>query len=253
MSSISPFYSHMHQQVVATLQQPAAGKTWFRANRLRSEVYDLTKLLFFNEEIDAQFANEFVIRSIWWTCILTAPVALSLIAPKESYREKIIAILYMTCAFDANCFIPVPHLESGMEALSRVLLGSVEEGKGIAVLCNLFMGGHAFLIEKRSNTECVVYQSSLVKNDDLSYTFAEFLEDPLKHVSRTPENLLGILMQILSVHIPIEERVRNCVELFFHCPFDNWNQKDTYNDPLLFVSTTPFILQSVKPLIKESI
>lgn len=83
----SPPYQKFLEEVNQSIRDSELENVdWFEKDSLRSKVYDY--VIFRLSFLPAFQLNRRVVDSIWKTCSYTALVALTLIAPKESYEDK---------------------------------------------------------------------------------------------------------------------------------------------------------------------
>lgn len=239
MNFITPPFSSILNDVDSIRSLAQEGNIdWFAAEDLRRDVF-LTVASCLNAGED-DIAK--VVKGIWMACIYTAPMALTLIAPVESYKSKEDAILNLTVN-DKDVIESIPDIEVGVDNLERTLSQPVCEKEGFSILCNLYSGSHVFVIEKRSARECFIYQSNLTFGE--SYNFQEFLADPEMQLPLTPEKIIKRLRKIISSSTPNEKRIRNYEKLFFICDLIDFEIKQRlYKCPLTFVTTTHYLLRS---------
>ncbi|MBS0655538.1 MAG: hypothetical protein JSR46_07170 [Verrucomicrobia bacterium] len=246
-------YSELSNEVLSSKAQAANEEiSWFQTPSSRSVFY---KHILLHSTREYKTLDE-TVKRIWGTCWKTALIALTQIAPEASYKDKNEAICFTATATAQFIDLETDQysdVKRGLVNLKQTLQTPLEKGKGFAVLCNLYCGTHAFVIEKRSEEHCIIYQSYLEDGDEEgSYTFDGFLADEKKHVLWKTEEIVKALSNTLSPLQPVAERIENYQKLFFR-PFSAkeftiWDSTifghPRHRSPFLFVSTEPYLLRA---------
>jgi len=249
MTSSLSIYSKVKQEVDKTFSVNQDEKTWFENRSLPSKIYEYVNKQHANSlQTEKKEIIQKIATTIWRVCIYTAPVALSIVAPEESYKNRENAFQNICLLCTKEDIDRFPDIKIGIDLFKQTLEKPLEgENKGFSLLCNLYCGTHAFVIEKRSNDCCVLYQSYLISSDlskKQNYSFQDFLKDETKHISWKPEKLISCLQKIISSESSEEKRSRNYEKLFFCKNNFSFEQKDfLYPYRLIFVDTLPYLVQ----------
>lgn len=245
-----PPYSTFLKKVEKTLvKADRRNVAWFKRNPLRTAVYHNASKEYENKSFSVERA---AVEQIWSLCHYTAPVALTHIAPRKSYigNEEAIAKASTFRIFYKEVLEQFPQIHSGLENLKNRLCAPSIEGYGESFLCNIYGGAHVFVIEKRSQDCCVIYQSYANH-----YTYDEFLKDESKQINWKPEDILQLLSEIISDKNTLDARISKFKELFFvPIPKNNLEHVTEVYDShqLVFVKTAPYALADQPEKLKLS-
>lgn len=237
MIDLSPPYLAIASEVTKTREDAKDDRNaWFRQIPLRSQCYD---------KIRGDYLNVFkVVEGIWRVCTKTAPFIFTLIAPESSYSGKEDEIIKLMIEEDFDT-LKSPNIYFGIDSLENQLEKSVENNEGFSIICNLYNGLHGFVIEKRNDDCCFLYQSFFADAIHNPYTFDEFLKDENKHKVWSPKKLIKKLRKITSKELPDEHRIKAYAELFFCSNITSFKQKDTlYKNSIGFLITDTYSLRT---------
>lgn len=240
-------FSNLHTIVSSTLTKAQNEDiTWFQSTETRRELYNVFHSQTFS--VTSVSSHLLTVQNIWKRCCCTAPFALTIIASEESYKDKKEAILFTATANGVFIDLEVdkhPTVKKGLKVFKEILENPLKNGEGIACLCNLCSGNHVFVVEKRSNDECTIYQSYLN-----NYTFDQFLSDNNKHKNWKIGDLIEILTKVILPLYSDEERKQSYQELFFGSLSDSdlkkmdlWVVNPLHRNPFLFVDSSPYALK----------
>jgi hypothetical protein len=256
-----PPYEALCSEVLASRAEATAGKAaWFGESKLRSLVYNYLHTGHVIHNHLGPLQEDPVVTSvskIWKICLYTALVALTQIAPEESYAGKEEMIFETAIMANEVALAKFPQIQRSLNALENTLNTPLDPGQGLAVVCNLYNGDHSFVIERRGCT-CVIYQSYFAdKFQGSSYTFDEYLRDGNKHIGWDVKDLMRNLRTITSREELPRQRQEAYRELFFCPPYmlafahrDILNTKMAlahkdmfYDHNIAFVATEPYTLR----------
>lgn len=253
------YYNALASLVEKTICSPAHAAYWFSASSLRTQVFEYYKRL------SPEYTECRIATKVFKACIYTAPLAMTLLAPQESYTSNAehisgLALSYFltenqvfssrvnnTPLLSTESFeraIPQQGLQAGVDNLSLSLKKPIGANQGKLFFCCLFGSVHAFLIEKRGNSNHYLLYQSYLKE----YSFLQFLQEEAKHKEWEHNELIEALRQILDT---TNKKRWNCkgkrtYKKLFHVKRNApINQRWTKSEgvlPLVFVSTEAYDL-----------
>lgn len=237
MSINVPPYSKFEEEVNLGLAAADQNQVnWFTSNELRARIYKIVA--------SSGLSPKETVNFIFKNCTTTAPIAITQIAPESSYMHKIDSIMGMWETLNLDKLTLYPDIKIGIKSFKECLEKPVELNQGFSILCNLYKGEHCFVIEKRSNDCCYLFQSYLsFKLTDISYDYTEFLKDESKHVAWDPKTLITFFSNFVAG--VSDSKTQKIYKELFHN-----NMNSDYLDflslskyPLIFVETSPYTFQ----------
>lgn len=213
-------------------------KQWFEESSLRFKTYEKTRKLIKGLIFNKSELIPCTVKSLWNVCIFSAPMALTLIAPEESYKSDEELLSDISLFFKKEDLDNYPSIQLGIQSLEQVLAEPIRDRQGFSILCNLYAGTHVFLIEKRKMDSCILYQSYLDCDGKDNYSFDNFLTNQKMHFVWKPKKLISKIRKIISRELPDAKRLKSYKKLFFCCNLQTFAKKDAeYEYPLTFIAT----------------
>lgn len=231
--------------------------SWVKASKLRERVFEAIEKKDAYQKITPNKLKTFcIVNAMWRTCMYTAPIALTQIAPPDSYQENEEAFFKLTMSFSSlspalkETEFGALGIKSSIELFDKTLKAPIQKDHGIAIVCNLYHGTHVFIIEKRADDCCMIYQSYLSISETRSYSFENFLEDTSKHAQWNSQELVKSIAEVTSIETGLEDRIKVYEKLFF-APLSTTelqNRDSQCKYPLIFIETKPYLLGPSKNL-----
>ena len=258
-SQVNSKYFHSLAAVVnKTTQSDSHAEAWFSSNKIRSSIFNF---LNYSQKPDLTSVAE----KAWNACVYTAPLLLTMLAPKHSYQaiENDVIGLSLDYHFEDNYIsmrkyskdlsppsrVDVNNLEGsskkidlGLEKLKKTLEEEIEQYQGRAFLCFIYGARHVFTIEKRGS-QYYILQSYLDH-----YTFESFLLTDNQHAAWNLEELISSLQAVLEDVSDQEWSLKsaNIYQKLFHIVKSSKlkTELDQKNQivPFAFIATDPYSL-----------
>lgn len=258
LSCVPPPFSQLLSELKKSRNCACDGDiTWVKASKLRARVFEAIEKRDAYQTITPNKLKTFcIVNAMWRTCMYTAPIALTQIAPVDSYQEDEEAFFKLTMSFSSlspalkETEFGALGIKANIELFDKTLKAPIQKDHGIAIACNLYHGTHVFIIEKRADDCYTIYQSYLSISEMGSYSFENFLEDTSKHAQWNSQELVKSIAEVISKDTDWEERLRAYEKLFFASLTKNELQsRDSLcKYPFIFVETKPYLLGSSKNL-----
>lgn len=207
--SISQRYAEVYEDVQDSLNKSQKKDTsWVTKTPLRQLAYE-------KKFVSAE--NLLFFKKVWESCIDTAILCMTQIAPPASLEGKEDAIILTTHAlfFRDNqiSYELYPEILKTFEMFETIFKTPLKASKGQAILCNCYDSHHQFVIERRGNDCCILFQSYL-NSEGRGYSFSQYLQDETKHIEWTPQNLIHSIQTLISKDSQILDRMEQYQRLF---------------------------------------